>query len=63
MFYTREIMKGLDDANQVIIDKLPHGMEMDPTSYFSLGDFRVGAFPGWGSFASRSTAAVIAGVI
>ena len=40
MFYTREIMKGSDDANQVIIDKLPHGMEMDPTSV--LGIFGLG---------------------
>ena len=32
LHYTREIMKGLDDANQVIIDRLPQGMEMDPTS-------------------------------
>ena len=36
MFYTPEIMKGLDDANQVIIDKLPHGMEMDPTSVLGI---------------------------
>lgn len=36
LFYTREIMKGLDDANQVIIDKLPHGMEMDPTSVLGI---------------------------
>ena len=36
LFYTREIMKGLDDANQVIIDKLPHRMEMDPTSVLGI---------------------------
>jgi hypothetical protein len=36
LFYTREIMKGLDDANQVIIDRLPQGMEMDPTSIVGI---------------------------
>ena len=38
LHYTREIMKGLDDANQVIIDRLPQGMEMDPTSIAGISD-------------------------
>ena len=38
LHYTREIMKGLDDANQVIIDRLPQGMEMDPTSVAGISE-------------------------
>ena len=38
LHYTREIMKGLDDANQVVIDRLPQGMEMDPTLIAGISD-------------------------